>query len=182
MVHHVQVARADQKILAVKLVRELSGHGLQKSLELVETKAFFEVDRDEQTLLRLAEEGRRGGVQFEFVPPLDPSKSSSDAPEQTGDFAVRYRSGPNRIHAIKLVREIEAMHGLADARDIVDTHGLICVGVTAQRAERIVALFDEIGSSVEVEADPRGFTMSEPAPQVGAGAAVHGYRSDDDDF
>lgn len=186
MVHRVRVADTTAKIQAIKLVREITGFGLKDSLDLVEAKAFFEVDRDEATLLRIADEGTRAGVQFEFIPPLSASSSvageSAGGSEQAGDFAVRYRSGPNKIHAIKLVRELHPELGLANAKDVVEQQGLIRVGLAAREAERIVGLFSEISSVVEVERISGGSTPSLPAPRAGTAQAVYGYASEDDDF
>jgi ribosomal protein L7/L12 len=191
MVHRVRVVDTTMKILAVKLVREMTGLGLKDSLDRVETKAFFDVSLDDATLLSFVEDGRRGGVQFEFVPPLDASAVTSgwsSMGDPTGEFAIRYRSGPNKIGAIKLARELAPELGLSHAKDIVEQQGLVIAGIVAREAERIVGLFDAIGSVVEVErssgvgSTPSVSAPSVPPPRAGAANHVYGYSSDDDDF
>lgn len=184
MLRRVRVASTNQKISAIKLLRELSGLGLRDSKDLVEAAAFVEIDRDDATFARIAEEGRRCEVAFEFDPPLrggaPASSFSSSSPSASGEFSLRYHSGPNKIHAIKLVRELSGV-GLKEAKDVVELAGVIRQGLSSSEAESIIARFTEIGSRVELVRGSSAPTPSLPSPRAGA-ERVYGYVSEDDDF
>ena len=186
MLRRVRVASTNQKISAIKLLRELSGLGLKDSKDLVEAAAFVEIDRDDATLARIAEEGRRCEVAFEFDPPLRGGASASSAsfssssPSASGEFSLRYHSGPNKIPAIKLVRELSGL-GLKEAKDVVELAGVIRQGLSSSEAESIIARFTEIGSRVELVRGSSTPTPSLPSPRAGA-ERVYGYVSEDDDF
>ncbi len=187
MHYRIRVADTADKITAIKLVRELTGLGLKASLDLVEARAFFEADREDATLRRIVEDGARAGVRFEFDPPLDLAVTAggdvSGRPTgPTGEFAIRYRSGVNKIAAIKLVRELNPELGLANARDVVEGQGLVCTGVGAAEVERILGLFAELGASVEVERVAMTCAPEPNLPSPRAGKRPYGQASEDDDF
>jgi ribosomal protein L7/L12 len=198
MAHRLRVTDTTAKIMAIKLVRELTGFGLRESLDLVEAKAWFSVERDDATLARTVDEGSRSGVTFEIDPPLDAALTTSagGVAGLHGEFAIRYRSGPNKIAAIKLVRELDPRFGLYDAKTLVESEGLVRVGITAAEAERIVRLFREIESVVDIElanatSTSVSVSVSVSAPSFPAPASpdpwaadkqVYGRPADDDDF
>jgi ribosomal protein L7/L12 len=169
MARRVRVIDTTARILAVKLVRELTGLGLKESLDHVDGKTWFSVDRDDAALGAIIGDARRNGVTFEFDPPLDQTSSVYALPFAigvAGEFAIRYRSGPNKIHAIKLVRELSSEFGLKEAKDLVEGEGLVRVGISSSEADRIVGLFREIGSIVEVERVGAEAHSSLPPPSV----------------
>jgi uncharacterized protein (TIGR02996 family) len=65
-------------------------------------------------------------------------------------YRIRYLDGSLAIPAIKLVREFTAV-GLREAKEIVETGGVILDQVTAAEARRIADQFAAIGAQVEVE-------------------------------
>lgn len=158
MIHRVRITDTTSRIVAVKLVREMTGLGLKESLDLVDEKGWFSVQHDDATLGRFIDEGSRSDVTFECDPPLAASAAGS-----MGEFAIRYRSGPNKILAIKLVRELDPRFGLLEAKNLVEGEGLVRVGVSRAEAERIVGLFRELESVVEV------FTVADAATSVSTG-------------
>lgn len=156
-VHQARVAEfGSRKILAIKLVRQLSGLGLKEAKETVERGASFDVRVDGEARREL-DEAARLGIRFVFTPPLDgaaapspraiPSSSSS-----AGRFAVRYRAGARKIHAIKLVREL-ARCGLKEAKDIVEQQGVVVYDRSRAETDEIVRQFEAIGSQVELVPD-----------------------------
>jgi ribosomal protein L7/L12 len=211
MLRRVRVIDHTNKIIAVKLVREMTSLGLREALGHVEAKSWFSADFADETLNRLVDEARRTGVTIEFDPPMDvASRSANELPIAigiAGDYAIRYRSGPNKINAIKLTREINPNLGLKDTKDLVEGEGVIRVGVSYSEAQRIVGLFREIGSVVEVfEGNvavthlPPPWVPAPPSPPGQGGSSgtsaraakpaspahpathVYGRPADDDDF
>jgi uncharacterized protein (TIGR02996 family) len=65
-------------------------------------------------------------------------------------YRIRYLDGSHAIRAIKLVREFTAV-GLREAKQIVETGGVILDQVSAAEARRIADQFAGIGAQVEVE-------------------------------
>lgn len=65
-------------------------------------------------------------------------------------YRIRYRDGSLAIQAIKLVREFTGV-GLREAKEIVETGGVILDQVSAAEARRIADQFANIGAQVEVE-------------------------------
>ena len=65
-------------------------------------------------------------------------------------FRIRYLHGTNPVSAIQLVREFMGI-GRRDAREVVESRGLILDRVGAAEVRRIVRRFSEIGAQVEVE-------------------------------
>jgi uncharacterized protein (TIGR02996 family) len=65
-------------------------------------------------------------------------------------FRIRYLHGANPLSAIQLVREFMGI-GRRDAKEVVETRGLILDRVSAAEVRRIVRRFTEIGAQVEVE-------------------------------
>lgn len=181
MSHQVRVVAQENKILAVKLVREMSGMGLRDSLDHVESGAYFETRCEDMSLRRMIEEGGRSGVAFEFVPPLAGVanlEGGAVVVGPRGEWAVRYRSGANKIPAIKLARELQPEFGLAEAKHVVEQQGLVMSGIGRDEAEQIVARFAELGSVVELE---RAVTLPSPSAGQASAPAVYG-RTEDDDF
>ncbi|MFV8754724.1 ribosomal protein L7/L12 [Nannocystaceae bacterium ST9] len=196
MLRRVRVADASSRIHAIKQVREITGLGLKESLDLVDAKAWFEVDRDDALLSRVVDEGRAVGVRFEFNPPLAvpaPVAASIRVAPSSAGWAVRFRQGSNKIEAIKLVRELTGV-GLAEAKDFVERQQQFCVVHSPAEVQRVLQAFAAIGASVEVEAGGAielpsvGTTSSAtPAParatpRPSASKQVYGRPADDDDF
>lgn len=65
-------------------------------------------------------------------------------------FRIRYLHGANPVSAIQLVREFMGI-GRRDAKEVVETRGLILDRVSSAEVRRIVRRFAEIGAQVEVE-------------------------------
>ncbi|HLT36872.1 MAG TPA: ribosomal protein L7/L12, partial [Enhygromyxa sp.] len=65
-------------------------------------------------------------------------------------FRIRYLHGANSVSAIQLVREFMGI-GRRDAKEVVETRGLILDRVSPAEVRRVVRRFAEIGAQVEVE-------------------------------
>ncbi|MFV8751979.1 ribosomal protein L7/L12 [Nannocystaceae bacterium ST9] len=65
-------------------------------------------------------------------------------------YRIRYLDGGHVVQAVKLVREFTAL-GLREAKEIVETGGVILDQVTAAEARRIADQFAQLGAQVEVE-------------------------------
>lgn len=76
-------------------------------------------------------------------------------------YRIRYLDGAQPIQAIKLVRDFTAL-GLAEAKHIVDTRGIILDQVAAAEARRVADQFMRIGAHVEVERTWRTMLAYDP--------------------
>lgn len=76
-------------------------------------------------------------------------------------YRIRYLDGASPIQAIKLVRDFTAL-GLAEAKHIVDTRGLILDQVSAAEARRVADQFLRIGAHVEVQRTWRTMVAYDP--------------------
>ena len=156
------------KIMAIKLVRQVSGVGLKEAKDLVESGSVFEAELSAQQRGMLEREGHESGIHFEFAalgPGAEPSHASvvgDIAPG--GEVAVRYLSGPRKIHAIKLARELSGL-GLKEAKELVERQGIVVSGLSRAEAEGIAARFAEFGSQVKLEGSGSG-----PSLRVGGSA------------
>ncbi|MFO7564084.1 MAG: ribosomal protein L7/L12 [Enhygromyxa sp.] len=77
-------------------------------------------------------------------------------------FRIRYLHGASPISAIQLVREFMGI-GRRDAKEVVETRGLILDRVSAAEARRVVRRFAEIGAQVEVERTWRHVLAYDPS-------------------
>ena len=77
--------------------------------------------------------------------------AAAPAEEQTSFTVVLKDGGPNKISAIKVVREITGL-GLKEAKDLVDgSPNVVKSGVSKDEAAQIKAKLEEQGASVEVK-------------------------------
>lgn len=178
------VSYGAHKIHAIKLVRTLAPLGLREAKDLVEQGGEFEFEFNGQARAEISEAARRG---IELSVDLGAQLESRTAPQHMTDagiFVVRYGSGPNKIHAIKLVRELSGL-GLEDAKDLVEQGGEICRVFGRSEADALAARFAAFGStvviaSIDVASPPpwRPSPSSSPSTSVG----FDDYVQDDDDF
>jgi ribosomal protein L7/L12 len=160
----------EKKIHAIKLVRELTAVGLREAKDIVEQhlEFEFELDRRTQTLLDEAHAHaimieRQGDAHVAGTMSAHGAASAGASLQSGAGCAIRYVSGPNKIHAIKLVRELWNGLGLMEAKTLVEEYGVICSGISRVDAEQIASSFAAIGSQVQI---------------IGDG----GYEDSDDDF
>ena len=59
-------------------------------------------------------------------------------------------AGPNKIAVIKIVRDITGL-GLKEAKDIVDSNGVVKENIPTAEADEIKAKLEEAGATVEVK-------------------------------
>lgn len=168
MNNHCVRSFGNNKILAIKLVRELTGLGLKQAKELVERQGGFSLAVDASVRARIANEARQVGIVF--TPPLDGSAPPA-APGR--GWAVHYRGGPRKIAAIKLIRELSGL-GLMDAKRIADDGGVVCTGLGQGDAVAIAARFAALDSQVELV----GQAGTASSSSAGLG---HGNRDSDSD-
>jgi ribosomal protein L7/L12 len=178
-----------KKIYAIKFVRELSGLGLKEAKDVVEGDATFTLSStfDESRLTSFVQEAAREEVHILFVHPstsTSPSQREAVAapPSSGGTWALRYHSGPNKIEAIKLARELTGL-GLKEAKDLVEQQGLVRDGLSREQAQAMLERFVAVGSLAVLEqgggARPQ---LPSPKPGQGGAAAVYGRPADGDDF
>lgn len=177
------VSYGAHKIHAIKLVRTLAPLGLREAKDLVEQGGEFEFEFSYDARAQITEAARRGielsvdvGAQLESRTP----PNMADA----GIFVVRYGSGPNKIHAIKLVRELSGL-GLKDAKDLVEQGGEICRVFARSEADALAARFAAFGSTVVIasidDASPPSWRPS-PSSSPSTSLGFDDYVQDDDDF
>ncbi|MCA9685588.1 MAG: ribosomal protein L7/L12 [Myxococcales bacterium] len=65
-------------------------------------------------------------------------------------YRIRFLDGPTLLRSIDLVREFMGV-GLREAKELVETHGVILERATAAEARRVAARFAEVGAQVMVE-------------------------------
>lgn len=151
--HHVRSV-GQNKILAIKLVRELTLTGLKEAKELVESQASFVVVVDGPSQARVAQEAKLLGIEFD--PPLDPNAPAQhdESGDATSGYGVRLMSSSSQlvhiIAVIKLVRELTGL-GLKEAKELVERGGqLIRTELSRSEAEQIVRQFAEINARAEL--------------------------------
>jgi large subunit ribosomal protein L7/L12 len=173
--HHVR-SFGSNKILAIKAVRELTHCGLKEAKDLVEQHGSFMIVADAQTQARVAREIQPFGIEFDpplggttFTSSTGPTGATGFAPG--GGYSLRYRSGPQKIAAIKLVRELTGL-GLKEAKDLVEEGGVVRSDLTQAEAEDYARRFAEIDSHVEVLA---GVALPKPQPRY-----THDFEKEDD--
>ncbi|KIG17214.1 hypothetical protein DB30_03527 [Enhygromyxa salina] len=162
------------KILAIKLVRELSGAGLREAKELVETGSEFEFELNPRTQTTLRDAARHG-VRFELG-----SAQPGDAEATSGSvqsFAVRFVASRQKIHAIKLILELTRL-GLAEAKGIADRGDVIARDLDQAAAAAIVAQFAQIRTEVEIIGGTATPRPTEPEHEHD----LEPFYDDDDDF
>jgi large subunit ribosomal protein L7/L12 len=147
--HHVR-SFGNNKIMAIKLVRELTGLGLKEAKDIVEQQEGFFVIVDAVAQARIAREAQQYGVDLD--PPLDgTSYAGNYASEQPsgGDYVLRFISGTQLIPAIKLVRELNGL-GLKDAKELVERGGVVRSDLSHAEAQDYARRFAEIDARVDV--------------------------------
>lgn len=145
-----------RKIMAIKLVRELTGLGLKEAKDLVETDPEHRIIQEDLSLDEALEiVGRFKGV-AEIALETVTGKPGWQVPEPyqpvSGPYQVRLVSvSPSqRIEAIKLVRQIRNS-GLKEARDLVVISGpdrILRDGLSLNAAESIAQQFHGIGEVI----------------------------------
>jgi ribosomal protein L7/L12 len=132
--HHVR-SFGNNKIMAIKLVRELTGAGLKEAKDIVEQREGFFVIADAATQARIAREAQQYGVEFD--PLLDGTSYASNyasEPPSGGDYALHLISGTQLIPAIKLVRELNGL-GLKEAKELVERGGMVRTNLSHAEAQ-----------------------------------------------
>ena len=102
------------------------------------------------TLTKTLEE--KWGVSAAAVAVAGPAASAAPAAEEKTEFTVILKAaGPNKISAIKVVREVTGL-GLKDAKDLVDgAPKEVKVGVPKTEAEDIAKKLKDAGAEVEIK-------------------------------
>ena len=78
--------------------------------------------------------------------------AAAPAEEQTEFDAILVDAGSEKIKVIKAVREVVAGLGLKEAKDFVESvPKALKEGVSKEEAEKVKALFAEVGAKVEIK-------------------------------
>ena len=81
-----------------------------------------------------------------------PAAAAAAAEEQTEFDAVLVDAGSEKIKVIKAVREVVSGLGLKEAKDFVESlPKALKEGVSKEEAEKVKAMFAEVGAKVEVK-------------------------------
>ncbi len=91
-------------------------------------------------------------------------------------FRIRYLHGSNPISAIQLVREFMGI-GRRDAKELVETRGVILDRVSAAEVRRIVRRFAEIGAELEVERTWKHVFAFDPADPARGDQTIRRLRA-----
>jgi large subunit ribosomal protein L7/L12 len=76
--------------------------------------------------------------------------AAEEAEVQT-EFTVSLKeAGPNKLNVVKVVKTVTGL-GLKEAKDVVDTNGVVKEKVSKEEAEAIKAQLVEAGATVEVK-------------------------------
>ena len=120
-------------------------------------KAQLIADIKAMTVLELAELVH--AVEEEFgvsaaataVAVAGPVAAAAEAEEKTDFDVILTEVGPEKIKVIKAVRELTGL-GLKEAKELVDSAPKpLKEGAQKEEADKIVALFKEVGATVEVK-------------------------------
>lgn len=160
--HHVR-SFGDNKILAIKLVRELTGSGLKEAKDIVEQQESFVVSVDAATQAHIGREALQHRIEFD--PPLDGTYG--------GDHVLRFISGTQLIPAIKLVRELSGL-GLKEAKELVERGGIVLSGLSHGEAQDYARRFAEIDARVDV------LGPGESSSPVATPRTTHDFEKEDD--
>ena len=81
-----------------------------------------------------------------------PAAAAAPAEEQTEFDAILVDAGAEKIKVIKAVREVVSGLGLKEAKDFVESlPKALKEGVSKEEAEKVKAMFAEVGAKVEVK-------------------------------
>lgn len=169
------------KIVAIKHVRQLSGQGLKEAKDTVEGAQWFEFQASPHHLAVLEQLRAQGcGVEIENLGlSAGPGESAAQAPPSDA-VVLRYLSGPKKIHAIKLVRELDSSLGLKAAKELVEQQGTVMRLLSRKDAQRWAHNFAAIDSRVELLPAPS--TMLSSAPDAFDTPKPEPADDDEDDF
>ena len=80
-----------------------------------------------------------------------PAAAAAEAVEEKTEFNVKLKDiGAKKIEVIKAVREFTSL-GLAEAKALVESLGMIKEGVNKEEAEKIAARMKEAGAEVTID-------------------------------
>lgn len=82
----------------------------------------------------------------------DSGADSGDATEEQTEFTVSIQSvGEKKLQVIKAVREIVSGLGLKEAKDLVESNGVVREDIGKEEAEEIKGKLEAAGATVEVK-------------------------------
>ncbi|MDE0527707.1 MAG: 50S ribosomal protein L7/L12 [Truepera sp.] len=82
----------------------------------------------------------------------DSGADSGDATEEQTEFTVSIQGvGEKKLQVIKAVREIVSGLGLKEAKDLVESNGVVREDIGKEEAEEIKAKLEAAGATVEVK-------------------------------
>lgn len=150
------------KIMAIKAVRELTGLGLADAKNLVEgpMPVDLRATRQGATLAVAIADLQSAGAQYEVLegasaqrpsqlqPPAAPTETCG--PGEAGSLqVVLTHSGLNKIHVIKVIREVTGL-GLKESKDLCDQTPSRFAALPRYNEAKLLRLFADAGASVRV--------------------------------
>jgi large subunit ribosomal protein L7/L12 len=104
------------------------------------------------TLVKALEEKFGVSAAMMAAPAAAAAAAPAAAVEEQTEFTVALKdAGPNKINVIKLVREVNSSLGLKEAKDLVESLGMLKEGVSKDEAASIKKKFEDAGAKVEVK-------------------------------
>ena len=120
---------------------------VQEIIEAIEKMSLMEVNERVEALKEKF--GVTGAI---AVAGGAPAAAAAPAEEQTEFDAILVDAGSEKIKVIKAVREVVSGLGLKEAKDFVENlPKALKEGVSKEEAEKVKAMFAEVGAKVEVK-------------------------------
>ena len=119
---------------------------IAKFLEEVKTMTVLELSQ----LVKALEEEFGVSASAPVAVAAAPAAAAAAVEEKTEFTVIIKAPGASKLNAIKAVRELTGL-GLAEAKNLVESKGIVKENTTKAEADKIVAKLKEVGAEVEVK-------------------------------
>jgi len=119
---------------------------IAKFLEEVKTMTVLELSQ----LVKALEEEFGVSASAPAAVAAAPAAAAAAVEEKTEFTVIIKAPGASKLNAIKAVRELTGL-GLAEAKNLVESKGIVKENTTKAEADKIVAKLKEVGAEVEVK-------------------------------
>jgi large subunit ribosomal protein L7/L12 len=121
---------------------------VEKFVNEIESMSVLELNN----LVKALEEKFGVSAAMMAAPAAAAAAAPAAAVEEQTEFTVSLKdAGANKINVIKLVREVNSSLGLKEAKDLVESLGMLKEGVSKDEAASIKKKFEDAGAKVEVK-------------------------------